>query len=80
MKVRVSVAEAARPFVQVIVLATSEHGPAGPVWVERVVLPMPTEGKVSVMTSGFAVVSSGPAIGPGPLLRTETVQVTTPPC
>src|SRR5690242_8597143 len=75
----VSVAPAARPFAHVIVLPARLHGPAGPVWVDadgpKMVLPL---GKLSVITSGFAAVSSGPVIGPGPLLVTEMVHVIVP--
>ena len=75
----VSVAPAARPLVQVIVLPLRVHGPAAPVWVPATgVFAVPPPGKLSVITSGFAVVLSGPSMSPGPLLVTAMVQVTVP--
>ena len=63
----------------VIVLPARVHAPAGPIDDTRVGAPTPVAGKVSVITSGLAVVADGPTMLPGPLFVTAMVHVIVPP-
>ena len=80
VNVRVWVSPASSEPGQVIVAPARVHTPAGPTDVTMVGVPTPVTGKVSVITSGFAVVANGPTMSAGPLLVTEMVHVTVPLC
>ena len=69
---------AGSPDAHVMTPPARLQAPAAPVADWRLAAPTPALGNVSVTTSGFEPVATGPFMSPGPLLVTVMVQVIVP--